>query len=227
MLLFKNHVIFDEVRYDRALLIDWYQRHRHLAVPFGAWMNARSPQGKQTAFRSGTGTVTGMTIDLESVGRLIKDEPEIAPLTDLFNTARPFGAYDVDIMIYPARYQLKAHTDHAMGAGIMWPILPEDPAPIDFYHVPPGETLARAREYDVDFARDLDYSYHYSLDHPSMFRSQAIHGVRNTYPVKGENRAGWQPQERVFLRFKLLYDDFDSIVQKAQAGQWIREDTRN
>jgi hypothetical protein len=221
MKVFANHVIFDEITYDRAPLIDWYQRHQHLATSFGEWMNARSPAGKTTKFRTGTSNVTGQTIDLERVGRLIKDEPEIKPLTELFATTQPFGQYDVDVMIYPPRYVLKAHTDHAMQAGIMFPILPNEPSPINFYHVPPGETLSRAREYDVDHDRDLDYSYNYSMEHPSMFRSQAIHGVRN---VQVGRHA---PLQRVFLRFKLLYDEFDDIVQRGLNGQWIRSNTRN
>lgn len=203
MQVHSNHIVFNSITYDRAPLIDWYHRHKHLAVGFGEWMNARSPAGKTTKFRTG-GSITGQTINLDgALGRLIKDEPEIKPLTELFRVSRPFGAFDVDVMIYPPNYTLKAHTDHAMLSGIMFPILPESPAAIDFYHVPPGAVLARATEYDVDIRRDLNYSYDYSTVHPSMFRSTVIHGVRN----RGD-------ETRVFLRLKCLYDTFDSVAAR-------------
>jgi hypothetical protein len=202
-----NHVIFDEITYDRYQLVNWYERYKHLTIGFSEWMNARG----NSKFRTG-GLVAAQTINLDgALGRYIKDEPEIAPLVKMFNVTKPLGPFDVDIMIYPSNYVLKAHTDFAMKAGIMFPILPVNPSPINFYNVPPGETLTPATEYDVDYNRDLNYSYQYSIKHPSMFRSQVIHDVRNKRLDK----------ERVFLRFKLLYDDFDDIVQRATEGNWI------
>ena len=209
MQAYTNHVIFDEITYDRQQLVDWYERHKHLTVGFSEWMNAR---GNSKFRSSGPPARRVQTINLDStLGRYIKDEPEIAPLVKMFNVTVPLGPFDVDIMIYPLNYVLKAHTDFAMKAGIMFPILPINPSPINFYNVPPGETLTPATEYDVDYERDLNYSYQYSTTHPSMFRSQAIHDVRNTL----------LNQKRVFLRFKLLHDDFDDIVQRANDGKWI------
>jgi hypothetical protein len=207
MQAYTNHVVFDEITYDRHQLVDWYERHKHLTIGFSEWMNARS----NTKFRVG-GTITAQTINLDgALGRYIKDEPEIAPLVKMFNVTKPLGPFDVDIMIYPSNYVLKAHTDFAMKAGIMFPILPENPAPINFYHTPPGCVLTPGTEYDVDYGRDLNYSYQYSITHPSMFRSQVIHDVRN----------GKSDKERVFLRFKLLHDNFDTIIQRSKNKDWI------
>lgn len=204
MQVYSNHIVFNSVTYDRPALIDWYHRHQHLTMNFAQWINSRTG----TTFRSG-GAASAQTINLDgALGRLIKDEPEIAPLTQLFRVSRPFGAYDVDIMIYPPGYTLKAHTDHAMQCGIMFPILPDTPAAIDFYHAPPGREVVPSTEYTVLHHRDLDYSYAYSTVHPSMFRSTVIHGVRNiSYST------------RVFLRFKCLYDSFDSVA--AQGDEFV------
>jgi hypothetical protein len=95
----------------------------------------------------------------------------------------------------------------------MFPILPDDgAAPIDFYRMPEGATWERAAGYSkwINPDRDLIYSYHYSLIHPSMFNGNIIHGVKNN------------DKERVFLRFKCLNMTFHSIIEKAKQGKLIK-----
>ena len=99
-----------------------------------------------------------------------------------------------------------------MNCGIMFPILPDsNMAPIDFYKLPPGETWERAKDfrYKINFERDFVYSYYYSLEHPSLFNGQTIHGVRNSN------------KERVFLRFKCLSMTFENVIKKTLSGQFI------
>jgi hypothetical protein len=196
------HCIFDELPYDWQVLWDWYQRHQHLAVYFNDWMNARIPEGG-TKFRgSGAGF---KTLDLDGqLGRIVRDEPEINQLLRRWAFYQDLRAFDVDIMIYPKNYTLKAHTDHYMGCGIMYPIMPQQPSGIDFYRTPPDQQLTKATEYHVDVERDLIYTYNYLRGYPSMFNGQVIHGVRNG------------AEERIFLRVKLRNETFQSIIERAE-----------
>jgi hypothetical protein len=197
-----HHCVFDELPYSWEPLWAWYQEHQHTAVYFNDWMNARVPVGG-TKFRgSGAGF---KTLDLDGqLGRIIRDEPEINHLLRQWTFYDQLKAFDVDIMIYPPNYTLRAHTDHYMGCGIMYPIMPENPSGIDFYRTPPGMETARAREYDVVVERDLIYTYNYVRGCPSMFNGQVIHGVRNG------------GQERVFLRVKLREQTFQSVLTLAE-----------
>lgn len=197
-----HHCEFPEQTYDWEPLWEWYQTVQHTAVYFNDWMNARIPTGG-TRFRgSGAGF---KTLDLDGqLGLITRDVPEINRLLRPWAFYSQLRDFDVDIMIYPANYSLRAHTDHYMGCGIMYPIQPDRPAGIDFYRVPEGETLARAREYSVRVDRDLIYTYHYQRGVPAMFNGQIIHGVRNG----GE--------ERIFLRVKLREQTFHSVCEMAR-----------
>ena len=200
-----HHYEFTNIHYRRSELETWYQQHSHLAVFFADWMNARIPPGGPK-FR-GAGTGTGFkTLDYDTAyGLPMRDDPLIKSLLESWAFYSELGPHDVDVLIYPPRYTLKAHTDKYMGCGIMYPILPAAaPAGIDFYSPPEGQTLVKGQEYDVAHNRDLLYTYNYSTEHPAMFNGQIIHGVRNGL------------QERVFLRVKLLNYTFHDIVERAE-----------
>lgn len=196
-----HHYEFTAVNYDRSQLESWYQQHSHLEVFFSDWMNARVPPGGPK-FR-GAGTGTGFkTLDYDThYGRAMRDNPFIAALLKGWSFYPTLGPHDVDVLIYPAWYKLKAHTDKYMGCGIMYPILPAAaPAAINFYRAPPDQPLIKGQEYTVLPSRDLIYSYHYSTEHPAMFDGQVIHDVRNGAEV------------RVFLRVKLCNSTFQEII---------------
>jgi hypothetical protein len=196
-----HHYEFTNVNYDRSQLYSWYQQHAHLEVFFSDWMNARLPAGGPE-FR-GAGYGTGFkTLDYDThYGRPMRDDPYIAALLQGWSFYPELADTDVDVLIYPARYKLKAHTDKYMGCGIMYPILPaESPAAINFYRPPPGQQLVKGQEYNVVQSRDLIYSYRYSTEHPAMFDGQIIHDVRNGAEV------------RVFLRVKLCRYQFQEII---------------
>jgi hypothetical protein len=200
-----HHYEFTTVNYDRSQLDSWYQQHAHLEVFFSDWMNARLPVGGPE-FR-GAGWSSGFkTLDYDTAyGVAMRDDPVIKALLSPWVFYPKLGHTDVDVLIYPPWYKLKAHTDKYMGCGIMYPILPAlAPAGIDFYQPPVGQTLVKGLEYNVVRKRDLIYTYNYSTEHPAMFDGQVIHGVRN----------GAEP--RVFLRVKLREYDFHSIVTMAE-----------
>lgn len=196
-----HHYEFTTVNYDRSQLCSWYQQHAHLEVFFSDWMNARIPVGRPK-FR-GAGTGTGFkTLDYDTAyGIAMRDDPVIKALLSPWAFYPELGPHDVDVLIYPARYTLKAHTDKYMGCGIMYPILPAlAPAGINFYNPPPDQPLAKGTEYTVSVTRDLIYSHNYGTEHPAMFNGQVIHDVRNG------------PDIRVFLRVKLCNYSFQEII---------------
>jgi hypothetical protein len=210
MQLFQYHAIFDEITYDREILYKWYLEHQHLTDYFSDWI-WKSCKGTGHKFR-GLGQQTGFkVIDLNNtLGKWIKDEPCIKTLLDMWNFDLPLRNLDVDVLIYPKNYKLKPHIDANMQCGIMYPICPENPAPIDFYSVPPGDEIIPGKEYDVEKDRDLLYSYHYSSKHPSMFNGgNCIHGVENS------------STERVFLRLKIMGMTFDDVIRKHNSKKLI------
>ncbi len=197
-----HHCEFPEQSYDWRPLWEWYQTVQHTAVYFNDWMNARLPKDGKAFWGSGSGF---KTLDLDGqLGQLTRDVAVINPLLRPWSFYSQLTDFDVDIIIYPAGYWLRPHTDHYMGCGIMYPIQPELPAGIDFYRAPPGLDLAQARSYNVVPERDLIYTYQYQRGTPAMFDGQIIHGVRNG----GE--------ERVFLRVKLREQTFLSVCEMAQ-----------
>lgn len=215
MQVHKHHVIFDEVAYDRLELLDWYESVKQYTNDFGAVQNRFRDQLGGRGLNHNKEFKQGLfqTIDTKSFldKHVIEFEP-IKNLVDRFNFDEPLKDTHVDVLIYKPGYVFVPHVDFHMHCGIMFPILPaEDASPIDFYNMPPGETWEQAKGYgkSIVFERDHDYSYEYSLVHPSMFNGKIIHGVRNN------------DRDRVFLRFKCLSMTFERVIEKTQAGEFI------
>jgi hypothetical protein len=208
-----HHVIFDEISYDRQSLITWYREHQHLRRDFGLFQNqlrASAPQSQSNSTVPFTLKLFDTIDTWNTMGRHIVSFEPVRRATSQFKWPTPIKDHHVDILIYRPGWQFHPHTDHSMNCGIMFPILPsEGAAPIDFYQLPPGQQWGRARDFSrsVQWDRDWLYSYHYSLEHPSMFNGRTIHGVRN-----GD-------QERVFLRIKLVNETFESVIKLAEQGQ--------
>ena len=208
MQIFEHHVIFDEIAYDRETLYKWYLKHRQYTEYFSDWIN-KGTDGRGFEFR-GLGKSAGFKVlDINNtLGKWIKDEPCIKELLDRWYFKDTLDNLDVDVLIYPTNYNLKPHVDAVMKCGIMYPIYPNKPAPIDFYRCPQGKILAPGQEYDVDKETDLIYSYQYSSKHPSMFNGgSVIHGVTTS------------GQERVFLRIKVMNMDFQEIIEANKVGK--------
>jgi hypothetical protein len=201
MQVFQHHVIFDEVTYDREELFKWYLTYSKFTEYFSDWLY-KSTGGHGVQFR-GVGESSGFKVlDINNtLGKWIKDEPCIKKLLDQWAFKDSLRNLDVDVLIYPKNYSLKPHVDAAMQCGIMYPIFPNKPAPIDFYICPIGSEIIPGKEYDVNKEVDLDYSYSYSSIHPSMFNGgSVIHGVTTA------------DQERVFLRIKIMNLSFEEII---------------
>jgi hypothetical protein len=210
MQIFKHHVIFDEISYDREILYEWYLKHRQYTEYFSDWIY-KSTNGRGFEFR-GLGKSAGFKVlDINNtLGKWIKDEPCIQSLLNRWSFQGSLNNLDVDVLIYPKNYNLKPHVDAKMKCGIMYPIYPNSPSPIDFYRCPAGELIEPGREYNVDKEKDLIYSYHYSSKHPSMFNgSSVIHGVTTSN------------QERIFLRIKIMHMSFDEIIKANKQGNLI------
>jgi hypothetical protein len=216
MQIFDHHVIFDEITYDRAELKDWFESVRQYRNDFGSVLNRFRKERNPSNLSHGKEFQDGLfdTIDTAGfIGKHVKEFEPIKKLVDRFNFDQPLTGPDVDILIYKPGYVFKPHVDYHMHCGIMFPIYPDEGAsPIDFYRLPEGETWERAKGYAqaINADRDLIYSYHYSLTHPSMFNGDVIHGVRNN------------DKERVFLRLKCLSMTFQQVIDKVNEGKLIK-----
>jgi len=215
MLTFNHHVIFDEITYDREELKAWYESVKHYRNDFGSVMNRLRDISGSTSLSHTKKFQTGLFDTVDSKGfidkHIIEYEP-IKKLVDKFNFDIPLQGQDVDVLIYKPGYVFKPHVDFHMHCGIMFPILPDEGAsPIDFYRMPPEAKWERAAGYLqwINPERDLEYSYYYSLKHPSMFNGDVIHGVKNN------------DKERVFLRFKCLSMTFHDVIEKTKNGNFI------
>ena len=213
MQIHKHHVIFDEITYDREALKDWYKRVKHLRTDYAVFMNKQRESNPPSNLTHDKKFVTRREGEFDTIDTTKKPMLEydiIRNLADRFNFDVPLKSYHIDVLIFDPNFSFRPHVDFHMHCGIMFPILPDtDVAPIDFYHMPPGGVWERAKGYDIKFNRDLDYSYSYSLKHPSLFNGDIIHGVRNN------------GQQRVFLRFKCLSMTFDQVVEKLKSGNFI------
>jgi hypothetical protein len=215
MQIFEHHVIFDEVTYDREELKNWYSEVKQYRNDFGTVMNrlreeSDSPLSHNKRFQLGLfdtidskGFINKHVIDFEPIQKLVKK----------FAFDTPLQTQDVDVLIYKPGYIFHPHVDFHMHCGIMFPILPDEgAAPIDFYRMPAEANWERAAGYGrlIKSDRDLIYSYYYSLNHPSMFNGDTIHGVKNN------------DKERVFLRFKCLNMTFQDVIEKTKNGNFLK-----
>jgi hypothetical protein len=213
MQIFKHHVIFDEIFYDREELKDWYKSVEHYKNDYGVVTNKISSENLSHNKKFRTGRFETLDTFEQAGIHVIEYEP-VKKLVQKFNFDNPLAKTDVDVMIYKPGFQFQPHIDFHMHCGIMFPIFPDlesEMAPIDFYKLPPGAIWERAKNYDdcIEFERDFAYSYHYSTKHPSMFDGDTIHGVRNNN------------NHRVFLRFKILSMTFDEVIKKGESKKLI------
>jgi hypothetical protein len=215
MLINENHIVFNEVTYDRKELEDWYESVKEFRTDFGSFFNSLRTNTDiyslthRKEFRADLFDTIDTTTALKK--HIIEFEP-IAKLVRRFNFTKPLSERDVDILIYKPYYRFMPHVDFHMHCGIMFPILPElGGAPIDFYKMPEGANWERAKGYFKDIVpeRDLHYSYHYSTKHPTMFNGDTIHGVNNN------------SHERVFLRFKCTSMTFEQVKESCSAGTFV------
>jgi len=216
MKIFEHHVIFDEILYNREELKQWYDQVKEFRNDFGSVMNRLRDESSSSNLSHNKKFQTGLFDTIDSKGQIDKHVIEYEPikkLVDRFNFDVPLQAQDVDVLIYKPGYVFHPHVDFHMHCGIMFPILPdEDAAPIDFYRIPSEAQWERAAGYSrwIKPERDLIYSYYYSLEYPSMFNGDVIHGVKNN------------DKERVFLRFKCLNMTFHDVIEKAKNGNFLR-----
>ena len=215
MQIFDHHVIFDEITYDREELKVWFESVREYRGDFGAVFNRIKEANNYKGLKHDKKFQEGMFDTIDTAGHINKHLIEFEPIAKLvkqFNFDEPLSESHVDVLIYKPGYIFRPHVDFHMHCGIMFPIYPDEGAsPIDFYKLPEGETWGVAKGYagSINPARDHLYSYHYSLEHPSMFNGATIHGVKNN------------DKERVFLRFKCLSMTFDRVIEKTKAGKFI------
>lgn len=208
MQIFKHHVIFDEITYDRQRLENFVNRFLGDTSNFAEWSNKILDPVGDRRFKPNP---LFNCIDTEKLeGKPLLEYDEIRELTDRFNFSRPLHDRSVDILVYEPGYVFHPHVDFYMYCGIMFPILPEDGGePIDFYEKE-GLTRERATGYAKELTeKDIVYSYNYSTVHPSMFNGLTIHGVRKVQ------------RRRVFFRIKMVDDTFNSIIKKNQLGKFI------
>jgi hypothetical protein len=215
MQVFENHVIFDEIFYDREELKSWFESVRQYRNDFGLVLNRQRKESTSNDLTHDKSFQHSLFDTIDTVGKINKYIVEFEPISKLvkkFNFDPKLNPQDVDVLIYKPGYVFQPHVDFHMNCGIMFPIYPDTGAsPIDFYRMPEGETWQRAKGYgsSINLERDLNYSYHYSLKHPSMFNGNVIHGVRNN------------DKERVFLRLKCLNMTFQQVIEKTRAGNFI------
>lgn len=140
----------------------------------------------------------------------------IKKLVNRLNFDRPVTSGNIDIIWYRPGFEFEPHTDHYASSTMMWPIFPEDGgSPVDFYYRKDLEIKkGEACEFkDLVGLKDIICTHYYSTEHPTIFNSHWIHGVRLV------------DRERAFLRLR-LNEDFESIVKKYKDGNLIKNENQ-
>ncbi len=200
MLQHKNHVIFDEIFYDRQKLIDFVREFKGCTVTHSDWQ--KKLNGKQSyEVPDGYNAIDTTLIE----GKFPSEYPEIQELMSKFKIN--IKKEHVIINHYDVGFYLRPHTDHACKCSIMFPILPDDgDAPLIFHKV--NKEYEIATDY-IDYKDSVDYMVHYNMKHPTMFTTQVPHSVAE---VK---------VERIYLKFMVFDYTFEQLIDMNKRGELI------
>ena len=191
----KHHIIFDEITYDRNDLELFTSKFLDCVVSYNDYCD-RILGGRAFDYFEGYNIMDTSLLE----GKHAIEYPIIKELVSKFNVTNELTFKEVTLMHFDMGFSFPIHTDHAMKAGIMFPITPEDSGePIVFYNY---DKVQPATDYSHLTEDDIDYSYTYSNKHPSLFNAQVPHGVP---PVKSA---------RLYLKIMLFEDTFESIDER-------------
>jgi hypothetical protein len=206
MIVGKHHATIDEITYDREKLAKFCEKFSDCVMPFDQYMQWLTPTKKEFRGRPGLNAINTELLE----GKKLSEYTEISELLEKFNFDVPLNKNDIDLLSYDPGFTFHPHTDHFMQCGIMFPILPEDgDAPIIFYENEDIEVVPRKNYSGIVTENDIAYKHYYSTKHPTLFNGRTIHGV------------GTVSKTRVYLRFKILNQSFDSIIEKNKKGKLI------
>ena len=186
----KHHIVFDEITYNRIELSDFVSNFENCIVSYNDYAE-RVLRNKEFEYLDGYNILDTSLIE----GKHAIDYPIIRDLVNKFNINVDYKR--VNLMHFDTGYSFPIHTDHAMKAGIMFPIWPEDAGePIVFYKT---DNVKVATDYNHLTEEDIDYKHYYSNKHPTLFNAQIPHGVPT---VK---------EPRLYLKIRLFDDTYESI----------------
>lgn len=209
MKLGKYHCTIDEITYNRAELLEFYNQHKHNLMQFGDYMQYLSPSKREFKGKQGMNAVAVQKTE----GMDLLEYSVIKKYVDMFNFEKPIQPRDVDLLHYDPGFKFHPHTDHFMNCGIMFPILPADAGePISFYSredIIPERNLNYEKFHGFT-DNDIEYQHYYSSVHPTLFNGMAIHGVPTV------------TQERVYLRIKVIGETFESVIDKLSNNTFLK-----
>ena len=186
----KHHIVFDEIEYDRQQLEKFVAKFSNCIVSYNEY--ADRVLGKRS-FDYFDGYNICDTSLLE--GKHALDYEVISNLVNKFNIDVDFK--NVNLMHFDKGFTFPIHTDHAMKAGIMFPILPDDAGePIVFYKT---DKAVPATDYNHLTDEDIDYKHYYSNTHPTLFNAQVPHGVPTVQ------------KPRLYLKIMLFNNTYNDI----------------
>lgn len=203
----KHHVIITEYKYPREELEKlFFDELNEYVVQYGQKM--RWPKTRKQAWTPGL-TVVDPT---EAGKEWLQDWPLLKQITDTFNI-KDWHPNDIDILVYEEGYEFPPHTDYKHHAVIMMPISPREGAePLTFYEIPGLELEKYTKFRDLDKEAYFDYTLNYSMEYPTLFNGNTIHGVNAVPPG----------QRRVFLRMKILNEKYEDVLEKLKNGTLLK-----
>lgn len=134
----------------------------------------------------------------------------IKSLVTRLNFSHKITPGNVDIIWYRPGFKFEPHTDNYAYSTMMWPIIPDDGgAPIDFYHKD-GIEIKIPGEYKMLSDADIAVTHYYSTQHPTIFNSHKIHGVKSVN------------SERAYFRLR-INESFTELLRKYKTGELIND----
>jgi len=198
----KNHVVFDEINYDRNKLINFVDEFKDCVVKHSDWQKTLSGGTQSYEVPDGYNAID----TTQKEGKFPSEYPEVQELMSKFKIE--IKKEHVIINHYDVGFWLRPHTDHACKCSIMFPILPDDgDAPLTFHDVSPS-VFKIATDY-IDYKNNIDYKMHYNMKHPTMFTTQVPHSVDE---VK---------KERIYLKFMVFDYTFEQLIEMHKKGELI------
>ena len=192
----KNHVVFDEINYDRNKLINFVNEFKDCVVKHSDWQKTLNGGTQSYEVPDGYNAID----TTQKEGKFPSEYPEVQELMSKFKIE--IKKEHVIINHYDVGFWLRPHTDHACKCSIMFPILPDDgDAPLTFHDVSPS-VFKIATDY-------IDYKMHYNMNHPTMFTTQVPHSVDE---VK---------KERIYLKFMVFDYTFNQLIEMHEKGELI------
>jgi len=214
-MIYKHHVLFDEVTYDIEALTNLYHRMKHCSLEWNTWRTTIAT--RESMIHEHQELVDGFPGRLLAIyspmyeGKEMIDYPEIQDFVSNFNFLEPLGIADISFQINEPGFQFKKHIDLGLDYTMMCPLIPsKNFNDLIFWR----GTKIDEENMTYDEVRDsnLEKEYHLKYNHknPIIFNGKIVHSVDNVIE-----------QERVVLRIKITHESYHDMITRHKANKFV------